>query len=90
MCAALPGAELVERGLTDLSDGTETAESLLVSIGAARLGACGHEVAEPFDDPESRLYELLAREDPDAAHGRYNALLRLLDSYARAAECVGP
>ena len=87
---ALPGAELIEEGLADLRAGRQTAASLLVSIGAKRLAAAGHDVAEPFADPELRLYALLARDDPDAAHGRYNALVRRLVSYERAADCVAP
>jgi len=38
---------------------------------------------------EHRLYERLARVDPGAAHSRYNALIRNLVSFERAAECVG-
>lgn len=85
---ALPGAELVQAGLADLRARRETAAALLVSIGAARLTEAGHDVAEPFDEPELRLFALLAGEDADAAHGAYNALLRRLVSYERAAECV--
>jgi hypothetical protein len=87
---ALPGAELVDQGLADLRAGTETAAALLVSIGAKRLASVGHEVAAPFDEPELKLFSLLASQDPDSAHGRYNALLRRLVSYERAAECVAP
>lgn len=43
----------------------------------------------PFSDPEHRLYERLALEDPDSAHSRYNALLRRLTSFESALECVG-
>jgi hypothetical protein len=39
-------------------------------------------------DPEKRLYELLASVDADTAHARYNALIRRLVSFERAAECV--
>jgi hypothetical protein len=47
------------------------------------------EVPEPpFRDPEHRLYEMLAKTDPDSAHSRYNALIRRLVSFERAAECV--
>jgi hypothetical protein len=46
-------------------------------------------VTEPLDDPEHRLYERLAREDPDSAHSRYNALLRRLTGFESALECVG-
>jgi hypothetical protein len=42
--------------------------------GGARLRREGVAVPEhAFADPEHRLYELLAPEDPDSAHGRYNA-----------------
>ena len=87
---ALPGADLVELGVRELGARRETVASLLVSTGATRLRALGVEVAEPFVDPESRLYALLSRTEPDSAHARYNALLRRLVSYERAAECVAP
>lgn len=81
----LPGAELVERGLADLEAGTASAEALLVSIGAPRLRSLGIEVEAPLASPEHGLYALLARTDPDSAHSRYNALLRRLVSFERAA-----
>ena len=87
---ALPGSELVMKGLSDLARRDQTPEALLVSIAAQRLAASGHTVAAPFPDAELRLYALLAEDDADSAHGRYNALLRKLSSYARAAECVAP
>jgi hypothetical protein len=83
-----PGEELVEAGLSDLAHGVESVESLLVSIGAPRLAQLGLAVPTPFPDPETRLYELLAREDSDSAHSRYNALVRRLVSFERAAECA--
>lgn len=87
---ALPGGDLIDKGLRDLRDGRETPESLLVSIGASRLKAAGVPVPERrFDDPERRLYELLAREDEDSAHSRYNALIHRLVSFEESAECVG-
>jgi hypothetical protein len=82
----LPGGELVEKGLADLAQGVETVESLLVSIGAARLRAVGLEVPTPFEDAEERLYRLLAGDDPKGAHSRYNGLIRRLVSFERAAE----
>jgi hypothetical protein len=84
--APLPGAELVEKGLSDLAERTETVESLLVSVGAPRLRALGFEVRNPVENPEERLYLLLARDDPAGAHSRYNALVRRLVSFERAAE----
>ena len=88
MDAALPGADLVAQGLTDLRDDRVTVESLLVSIGAPRLRLSGVEVPAPLDDPEHRLYALLAAEDSDSAHGRYNALVRRLVSFERALSCA--
>jgi hypothetical protein len=82
----LPGAELVEKGLADLAEGSETVESLLVSIGAPRLRGLGFEVTSPLPDPEERLYLLLAHDDSDGAHSRYNGLVRRLVSFERAAE----
>jgi hypothetical protein len=85
----LPGGDLVERGLRDLDGPSETVEALLVSIAAPRLRELGVPVAAPLPDAEHRLYERLAREDPDSAHSRYNALLRRLTSFESALECVG-
>lgn len=89
MDPALPGAELIEAGLRDLRQGKETIEALLVSIGAPRLRRIGLELPEiSYSSPEHRLYDLLAHDDPDSAHSRYNALIRRLVSFERAAECV--
>jgi hypothetical protein len=86
--SALPGADLVERGLADLSAGRETAEALLVSIAATKLRRLGLEVPPPLDDADLRLYRLLAADDEDSAHGRYNALVRRLVSFERALACA--
>lgn len=83
----LPGAELIEAGLADLSKRMETVESLLVSMAAPRLRALGFAVPTPFADAELRLYHLLAAKHGAAAHGRYNALVRRLVSFQRAAAC---
>lgn len=84
----LPGADLIDAGLADLADGRETIPALLVSIGAPRLSDLGFRIEHAFDQPEHRLYELLAAEDPEAAHGRYNAYVQRLVSFERAAACV--
>ena len=86
--AALPGADLVDKGRVDLEQGIESIESVLVSIGASRLSALGLRPSTTFPSPEHRLYELLAAEDADSAHSRYNALVRRLVSFERAAECA--
>lgn len=87
---ALPGGDIVAEGLRDLEARVESAPALLVSIGAARLRSAGIDVAEEFGDPERRLYDLLARDDANSAHGRYNALVRRLVSFERAVECERP
>jgi hypothetical protein len=90
MNPALPGADLIDRGLSDLDEGVMSVEALLVSIGAPRLRAAGIAVANSISEPERRLYALLAAENSDSAHSRYNALIRRLVSFERAAECVKP
>jgi len=90
MDESLPGVDLVRQGVADLARGVESPEALLVSIGAPRLRALGIDVAGTLPDAEHRLYQRLAVEDPDSAHARYNALIRRLVSFERAAECVKP
>lgn len=80
------GHDLVCDGLGDLARGEETVAALLVSIGAPRLRRLGLDVSSAIADPERRLYLLLASEDQDSAHGRYNALVRRLVSFEQAAE----
>jgi hypothetical protein len=84
---ALPGTDLIEAGLKDLRDGRETIAALLVAIGAPRLRNIGLELPENLpNNPEHRLYELLARDDSDSAHSRYNAYLRRLIIFEHTAE----
>lgn len=90
MDPSLPGADLIDRGLADLGAGITSVEALLVSIGAPRLRAAGIQIEQAIPNPEHELYRLLAAEDPDSAHTRYNALIRRLVSFERAAECVKP
>lgn len=81
----LPGGDLIAAGLDDLARNAVSVPALLVSIGAPRLRQLGFAIPRTIADPESRLYDLLARSDGDAAHGRYNALVRRLVSFERAA-----
>jgi hypothetical protein len=86
---SLPGADLVAKGVADLARGERSAEAWLVSIGATRLSRfAGVAVPSPLPNPEAGLYETLASEDSDSAHSRYNALVRRLVSFERAAECA--
>ncbi|MDQ2891209.1 MAG: hypothetical protein M3R65_11765 [Gemmatimonadota bacterium] len=88
----LPGADLIRKGICDIKAGESTAEALLVRIGATRLHALGVDIPEGTQDapysrgPEMALYSLLATADADSAHSRYNALVRTLVSFERAAE----
>lgn len=87
---ALPGAELVLKGLRDLEHGEESIDSLLVLIGAPKLRSLGISVPahEHASSPEHRLYARLSAEDAQTAHSRYNALVRRLVSFERALACV--
>ena len=87
---ALPGADLIRDGLRDLEAGVESVPALRVLVGAPRLRDLGWEVMDPFggDYPEHRLYDRLAAIHGDDAHSQYNALIRRLVSFERAAECV--
>ena len=86
---SLPGNELIESGVEDLREGRETVAALLVAVGAPRLKRLGINLPDSLpENPEHRLYDLLEREGSDSAHSRYNALIRRLVSFERAAECV--
>lgn len=74
--------------MDDLERGVASIPALLVSIGAPRLRRLGLRLPAPLDAPEHRLYQLLRDGDPATAHSRYNALIRRLVSYERAAECA--
>jgi len=83
-----PGQELIDQGLADLADGRETIAALLVAIGSPRLRRAGGQVPNhTIATPEHRLYEILAKENPDGAHSKYNSLIRRLVSFERALEC---
>jgi len=84
----LPGNDLIDTGLVDLARAVESVPALLVAIGAPRLRALGLDVPPGPPEPEHRLYARLVEENPDAAHGRYNALIRRLVSFERALACA--
>lgn len=87
---ALPGADLIREGMRDLANGVESVPALLVLVGAPRLRDLGFEVQDTPDFPEDRLYAQLASMHGDGAHSQYNALIRRLVSFERAAACVNP
>lgn len=84
----LPGSDLVTDGVEDLRAGKDTPRAALVLTAAPRLREIGISVPESaFGEPSShRLYDLLSRDDPAGAYGRYNALLGRMASFANAAE----
>lgn len=83
----LPGGELIRQGIADLAANRSTVAALLVAIGAPRLRRCGVSVPDvPVPSPEHQLYELLARENSDSAHSRYNALIRRLVRFEHACD----
>jgi hypothetical protein len=84
----VPGEDLVEAGLRDLARGVESAEAFPVSIAAPRLTALGLDVPSRLPDPELGLYRVLAAQYGDAAHARYNALVRRMVSYQRGLACA--
>ena len=82
----LPGGDLIKSGLSDLANGKNTVPALLVSIGSPRLETLGIHVLHPLPSPEKELYRQLSMDNSDAAHSRYNALIRRLVSFERAYE----
>lgn len=86
--AELPGYDLIRQGVDDLVRGDmHSVAALLVTIGSPRLRDIGVGLPDALPDhPEHRLYDRLSDEGTDTAHGRYNALIRRLVSFERAAE----
>ena len=84
--------DLISAGIRDLHDRRETMAALLVSIGAPKLRSLGMQIPDIpptfATSPEHRLYDLLAADSADAAHSKYNALIRRLVSFERALSCV--
>lgn len=85
--ARLPGAEIVLPGIEDLEAGRESVNALAVAAAAAKLGVSDLVSDVDAEEPAAhRLYRLLNDELGDAAHSRYNAILRRVVSFARAAD----
>jgi len=82
--SGLPGGDLVDAGLADLAAGRTSLESLLVSLAAPRLRREGVPICRVEEEPERRLYEMLAASEGDLAHARYTAYLRQMTSFADA------
>jgi len=85
----LPGGDILENGLRSISQGRVDENSLLVMIGAWRLGRCGIPIKPlPLDSPfpENALYRLLTRKYGPGAYRMYNSLTRRLVSLENALE----
>ena len=86
---SLPASDLIKTGILDLQSQLETIPALLVAIGAPKLRSLGVTVPSYLPlNPEHRLYDLLCLTGSDAAHSKYNALIRKLVSFERALACV--
>ena len=85
---ALPGQDLIEQGLADLSQDRVSEAALLVLIAAPRLRRLGIQVPDRALPRRCEL-DLYARLDERlgaAAHSYYNSLIRRIVSFARALE----
>jgi hypothetical protein len=83
---ALPGWELVSRGVADLAAGKVTVEALLVAEASERLKSVGIAVPGRPEAIAPDLYDVVIADVGESrAHGRYNALRRRLTSFLRAA-----
>jgi hypothetical protein len=86
---ALPGGEIVGRGIEDLRLGVESAQALLVCMAASRLRGLGIAIPDrAIASPEERLYQLLAARHGAGAHSKYNSWRRRLSSFLRAVRCA--
>jgi hypothetical protein len=81
----LPGVEIVRAGLRDLARRERSIDALLVSMAAPRHRQLGIRVPEGFAHPEDALVDPLENTYGNAAHSRYNALVRRIVSFSRAA-----
>lgn len=83
----LPGADWVLRGLTDARADRWSAEALAVAVAPTRLRGLGLDVPTDLPEaPELALYASLQHAGVDDPYGRYNAMLRELDSFIEALE----
>lgn len=86
----LPGGDFIQQGLEDLAAARTTEFALLVLVGEPRLRGAG--VRFPLYRPNLRgpvghaLYDLLEEKFGDDAYGRYNSMLRRMNSFAHALE----
>ena len=85
----LPGAELINEGLQDLSQQKFSVPALLVCIGKSRLEHAGlaiPNIATMPTEPELVLYGLLIQSGQLDPYSYYNSLIRQLISFEQALE----
>jgi hypothetical protein len=85
---ALPGCDIVVKGLDDLATERLSPEALVVTAAAPRLRRLGIEVPESTlgQAAELELYAELVRSGVADPYSAYNALLRSITSFAAALE----
>ena len=86
---ALPGSEIVLPGLADLEAGRDTIDAAAVQVAARRLRAEDLQVpprAPDAEEPGHLLFRRISESGQPNPHSRYNAILRRVDSFARALE----
>jgi hypothetical protein len=83
---AIPGSDLVTKGLADLAKNERTNESLLIHITHPALRFVGVEIPplQPLEkEAKLILYDRLCESHDNGAHSAYNALVRRVDSFCR-------
>ena len=85
---ALPGCDIVVKGLDDLTNERLSPEALVVTAAAPRLRRLGIEVPERVLEQaaELELYDRLVRSGVADPYSAYNALLRSIVIFAAALE----
>ncbi|MEJ7624915.1 MAG: hypothetical protein WKF34_13055 [Pyrinomonadaceae bacterium] len=87
-----PGEEIVSEGIADLAAGRETVNSLLVSISVLRVyvGAAWKFLQRHFLILNTDSIFLLCEKYDNAAHSKYNSLIRRLVSFERSMNVSRP
>jgi len=85
---ALPGADIVERGLDDLARDRISPEALAVLCASPRLCRLGFVVPRVAlsQSAEIELYNLLGHANVPDPYSAYNALLRRVVAFSAAVE----
>lgn len=86
---SLPGSALVQQGIDDLFDGTQSVPALLLCSARTKFSSIGIDLPKiDNSQPALSMYEMLAKKHGNGAHSKYNALRRELVSFFRASVLV--